>query len=101
MGPEYDDNLSLYDLRTRNINFVSPEQIDLNNELARIAMKKNGKIIENSYDIQEFLITKKNIQPKPISKLCDIYSLGAILFKLFLGRAPTPTVSQYIEDENL
>jgi hypothetical protein len=61
LGSEYEDNLSLYDLRTRNINFVSPEQIDLNNELARIAMKKNGKIVENSYDIQEFLITKKNM----------------------------------------
>jgi hypothetical protein len=61
LGHEYEDNLSLYDLRTRNINFVSPEQIDLNNELARIAMKKNGKILENSYDIQEFLITKKNM----------------------------------------
>ena len=44
LGPEFEDNLSLYDLRTRNMNFASPEQLDLNNELASIVMKKNGKI---------------------------------------------------------
>lgn len=51
LGPEFEDNLSLYDLRTRNMNFASPEQLELNNELASIVMKKNGKIVENSYEI--------------------------------------------------
>jgi serine/threonine protein kinase len=90
LGLDYEDNLSLYDIRTRNKHFVSPEQIDLNNELARVVMKRNGKIVENSYDVQEFLAVKQNLQPKPISKLCDIYAIGAIIFKLILGRAPTP-----------
>ena len=33
--------------------------------------------------------------------MCDIYSLGAIIFKLLLGRAPTPEISQYIEDHKM
>ena len=64
-------------------------------------MQKNGKIIENSYDIQEFLAVMQNSEPKPVSKLCDIYSIGAIIFKLILGRAPTPRISQFIDDQNL
>ena len=51
LGPEYEDNLSLYDIRTRNINFISPEQIQIGNELQKILAKKNGKIEENTYDI--------------------------------------------------
>jgi len=45
------DNLSLYDSRTRNKNYISPEQIQIGNELAEIVLKKNGKIEESTYEI--------------------------------------------------
>ena len=64
-------------------------------------MKKNGLINEQTYDIQEFMILKQNKKPKQITKLCDIYSIGAIIFKLLLGRAPTLQISQFIADNNL
>ena len=41
------------------------------------------------------------MKPKQITKLCDIYSIGAIIFKLLLGRAPTLQISQFIADNNL
>jgi serine/threonine protein kinase len=52
-------------------------------------MKKNGKIEADTYDIQEYLVVKKCQFPLKITKLCDIYSIGAIIFKLLIGRAPT------------
>lgn len=58
-------------------------------ELAQIAMQKNGKVDLKSYQIQEFLLMKKNERTIGITKMCDIYSIGAIMFKLLLGRAPT------------
>lgn len=51
LGQEYQDNISLYDTRTRNKNYISPEQIAIGNELANIVIKKNGKIDENTYEI--------------------------------------------------
>ena len=36
-----------------------------------------------------------------ISKVCDLYSIGAIMFKLLMGRAPTATISLYIAENNL
>ena len=51
LGPECEDNLSLYDTRTRNKNYISPEQVEIGNELARIAMLKNGMIDENTYEV--------------------------------------------------
>ena len=63
LGPEYDDNISIFDTRTRNNNYISPEQIEIGKELAHIVSKKNGKIDMNSYDIQEFLLIKKYEKP--------------------------------------
>ena len=44
---------------------------------------------------------KRNQKINGITKLCDIYSIGAIMFKLLLGRAPTQRISQYIADNSL
>jgi serine/threonine protein kinase len=100
-GPDYEDNLSLYDIRTRNANYVSSEQIKIFEELMQIAMLKNGKLDPDSYEIQEFLLLKKYQRTNGISKLSDIYSIGAIMFKLLLGRAPTQHISKYIAEHNL
>jgi len=48
---EFEDNISIYDVRTRNRNFVSPEQMKLFEELTMIAMSNNGKINVESYEI--------------------------------------------------
>jgi len=101
LGPQYEDNISLYDIRTRNNNFISPEQIAVGEELAHIVQKKNGKIVEDTYGIQEFLLLKRSQKPHVISMRCDIYSIGAIIFKLLLGRAPSQQISQFIEDNKL
>ena len=36
-----------------------------------------------------------------INKQCDIYSIGAILYKLLLGAPPSPDVSDYINKKRL
>jgi hypothetical protein len=52
--------LSIYDLRTRNINYTAPEYIDMYEELTDIIMDPfNGEIIEDSFEIQEFLLKKR------------------------------------------
>jgi len=62
---------------------------------------KNGKIDLNQYEIQEFLLLKKHQKTKRITKQSDIYSLGAIIFKLLLGRAPSQSISEYIAEHKL
>lgn len=59
LGPEYEDDISLYDIRTRNINYISPEQIKIGRQLGEIVALKNGKIDLNTYEVQEFLLLKK------------------------------------------
>ena len=98
---EYEDNISLYDMRTRNNHYISPEQKKIGEELAQIASKKNGKIVEDTYEIQEFLLMKKYAKPVKINKSCDVYSLGAIIFKLLLGKAPSHSIASYIEEHKL
>lgn len=51
LGADLEDNLSVYDIRTRNKHYVSPEQIKIFEELAEIAMQRNGKIEKDSYEI--------------------------------------------------
>lgn len=51
MGQDYSDNITLYDLRTRNRNYISPEHIKIGDELAEIIKLKNGKIDENTFEV--------------------------------------------------
>lgn len=97
-----EDNLSLFDLRTRNKNFVSPEQLAIFEELTDLAIiEGNSKIDEDSYQIQEFFLLKRHQRERGVTKLSDIYSIGAIIFKLLMGRAPTLSLAQYISEYNL
>jgi len=36
LGVEYEDNITLFDLRLRNRNYISPEQIKIGDEFAEI-----------------------------------------------------------------
>ena len=47
VGADYEDNISLFDTRTRNREYISPEQIQIGNELADIVYQRNGKIDDN------------------------------------------------------
>lgn len=97
-----DDNLSIFDLRTRNRNYVSPEQLAIFEQLTDLTVVDgSSKIDEESYEIQEFLLMKKHLKSNGISKLCDIYSIGALIFKLLMGRAPTLHLAKYINQNNL
>jgi serine/threonine protein kinase len=67
--------------------------MEIAEELATIVLKKNGRIDDKTYEVQEFLMMKKYEKPQKITKLCDIYSIGAIIFKLLIGRAPSYKIS--------
>ena len=52
--------------------------------LMDIAMAHNGRIDEESQSIQDFM--QENATK--ISQKCDLYSLGAIMYRCLLGQAP-------------
>ena len=82
---ELEDGISLFDTRTRNKDFISPEQLVLSNELAEIAYGRNGKIDVSQHEIQDFIQSNFSGKNTKISKLCDIYAIGNIMFKLLTG----------------
>jgi hypothetical protein len=82
---EYEDNISLFDTRTRDVEFISPEQINLGSELAEIVYQRNGRIDETQHEVQDFINSNFAQKSSKINLKSDIYSLGAILFKLLTG----------------
>lgn len=48
---EFEDNISLFDTRTRDKDFISPEQINLGSELADLVYQRNGKIDETQHEV--------------------------------------------------
>lgn len=60
---------------------------------------RNGQIDLDSYEVEEFLLRLR--REAPISKLSDLYSIGAIMYKMLFGRAPTPLVSRHIAENDL
>jgi serine/threonine protein kinase len=63
----------------------------------RMGENHNGKIDGNSIDMSDFMIRSK----AKIQKECDIYSIGAIMFRLLLDAPPTKEVNEYISGKNL
>lgn len=84
-------------MRTRNTEYISPEQAKIGKELQEIANLHNGKIDQYSADVNELFATNA----QRITEHCDIYSIGAILYSLLLGTPPDPVVSQRIAHENM
>ena len=90
-------DISKFDIRTRNIGFISPEQATMGRELSELAEIHNGRIDADDQDIQDFIASNE----MKITKKCDIYSLGAILYKLLIGVSPTANVSALIGQKRL
>lgn len=84
-------------MRTRNNEFISPEQAKIGKELQAIAALHNGKIDEGSAEVNELVATNQS----KITEFCDIYSIGAILYSLLLGNPPDSTVAQRIASEQM
>ena len=82
-------DISKFDIRTRNINYISPEQVHAGKELNDIAEMNNGKMDPENQAIIDFI----NENDAKITKKCDIYSLGAILYKFLIGSAPQAKIS--------
>ena len=74
-------NVSKFDARTRSEQYISPEQVQMGQELMEIAMAHNGRIDVESQAVQDFM-TENALK---ISQKCDLYSLGAILYRCLLG----------------
>ena len=85
-------NVSKFDARTRSEQYISPEQVQMGQELMDIAMAHNGRIDVESQDIQDFI--QENALK--ISSKCDLYSLGAIMYRCLLGSAPMHKISEFI-----
>lgn len=69
----------------------------MSQELMDIAMTHNGRIDIESQAIQDFM--QENATK--ISQKCDLYSLGAIMYRCLLGTAPTLKISEYIAKKRL
>ena len=96
---DFEDNISLFDIRTRSQEFISPEQLQLGKELADIVFPRNGKIDESQHEIQDFMNSNFSQKKAKINSKCDIYALGAIMYKLLIGKAPNHKVSKYISEK--
>lgn len=95
--PDDNDNLSIYDIRMRNKHYISPEQLQLGSDLANIASLHNGKLDESTSEVTDFFQNSRN----KINKQCDIYSVGAILYRLLLGSPPSHEISDFIAKNKL
>ena len=90
-------DISKFDVRTRNSHYISPEQVQIGRELNDIAEMNNGKLDPDNQAIIDF-ITESSTK---ITKKCDIYSLGAILYKFLIGSAPLAKISGVIGQKRL
>ena len=91
---EVEPNISKFDIRTRNISYISPEQVALGQDLKSLADFNNGKIDTKSNLIKEFT----EINESKICKKNDYYSLGAILYKVLVGVTPTHKIAKQINE---
>jgi len=108
--PHDRENLSRYNTKVRNKDYISPEQLQMGQELEEILGPKNGRLLPEGYqnisihdrivylpEITEFHDANK----ANINRHCDIYSIGAILYRLLLGAPPGEDVSEHIAKHRL
>lgn len=84
-------------MRTRCDLYLSPEQLRLGEELDGIAGLRNGKLDDSSPEILEFAMNSRD----KIKLASDVYSVGAMLFRLLMGQPPSPEISDHIHKKRL
>jgi hypothetical protein len=73
-----EENLSLFDLRLRRTDYLSPEQIELGENFMKTILKEhNGKVDMDKPEINDFYMQAK----KRLTIACDIFSIGVIIFR--------------------
>ena len=92
-----ESSISNLDTRLRNSSYISPEQLQVGNELNEITSNSNGMIDETSQAINDFKLENEC----KVNKKCDFYSLGAILYKCLFGEPPELSVAQSIASKRL
>ena len=95
--PGCEETINKFDIRTRNKDYISPEQLNIGKQLEDMAAEHNGKILHDSADVKDLM----NTSQEEITNACDIYAIGAILHMLLIGEPPSPEISSYIELERL
>ena len=55
----------------------------------------------SQHEIQDFMHSNFSGKNAKISKLCDIYSLGNIMFKLLTGKPASVKISKVIAEKQL
>jgi serine/threonine protein kinase len=97
------ENLSVFNTKVRNKDYIAPEQISLGQELDDLLGPKNGRLLD---PLHHHLITAEvaefaQANLSKINKTSDIYAIGAILYRLLLGVPPTPDISEFIAKKRL
>jgi serine/threonine protein kinase len=58
---------------------------------------RNSKIDQTSAEVKDLI----NANFNKITEQCDIYGIGAILYRLLLGETPDHEISRRINDEKM
>jgi serine/threonine protein kinase len=93
----------------RNKDYIAPEQLVLGQELEDLLAPKNGRLLLQggggddpsilgfAPEVAEFYASNK----EKINRQCDIYAVGAILYRLLLGEPPGPEIADFIQKKRL
>ena len=95
--PMIKETVTKIDIRTRQAAYLSPEHLEIGKKLKEIIAPVNDWINPSEPQIVNLLAKSQLL----ITKQCDIYSIGAILYKMLLGEVPSPDCGNKIGEQKL